>query len=315
MLPQEHTMPTHYSRMYAAPDDLQAMIELLVAVRPRSRVAEYPGIVDVQELLGLHDVRTNTRLWFNGKDHLVGWAFVDSFDNLRFEFDPQVEHDIENEIVAWGIECVQRKPRTTDEAVHVDASCAEDDQARINFFERHGFERQTSRVLHMARPLATPIAAPTLPPGFTIRSVTGIEEAQALAALHRGAFRTQHMTKERRLSIMTTPEYDPQLDLVAVAPDRELAAYCMVSISADENSRTGRNDGYTDPVATHARFQRMGLARALVLTGLGLLRERGMDTAKLSTSSENTAMQHTARSVGFEVESTTLWFSKPVKVS
>ena len=168
-------------------------------------------------------------------------------------------------------------------------------------------------MLHITRPLAAPVDPPTSPPGFTIRCVTGIEEADALAALHRAAFGTPHMTRERRLSMMTTPEYDPQGDLVAVAPDGELAAYCMVSISADENARTGRNDGYTDPIATHWRFQRKGLARALLLSGLRLLRERGMDTAKLSTSSKNAAMQHTARSIGFAIESTTLLFSKRIE--
>jgi ribosomal protein S18 acetylase RimI-like enzyme len=238
---------------------------------------------------------------------------VDSYNNLRFELDPRAEANIEDEVIAWGIVCVQRKPRPTNEALTVDASCVENDQARINFFERHGFKRQTSRVLHLARPLATPIASPTLPPGFAIHSVTSRKEADDLAALHRAAFGTPHMTTERRLVMMSTPEYDPQLDLVAVAPDGQLAAYCMVSISAEENSRTGRNDGYTDPVATHPQFRRMGLARALVLTGLNLLRERGMNTAKLSTSSENMAMQRVACSVGFEIESTTVWFSKPVE--
>ncbi len=58
-------MPTCHSRTYTGPHDLQAMIELLVAVRSPSRVAEYPGIVNVQELLGLPNVRANTRLWFN----------------------------------------------------------------------------------------------------------------------------------------------------------------------------------------------------------------------------------------------------------
>ncbi len=60
-------MPTYHSCTYAGPHDLQTMIDLLVAVRPPSRVAEYPGIVDVQELLGLPNVQANTRLWFRNE--------------------------------------------------------------------------------------------------------------------------------------------------------------------------------------------------------------------------------------------------------
>jgi hypothetical protein len=56
----EITMPTYHSRTYAAPHDLQLMINLLVRVHPAERVAEYPGIVDLQELLRLHDVQRHT---------------------------------------------------------------------------------------------------------------------------------------------------------------------------------------------------------------------------------------------------------------
>ena len=78
-----------------------------------------------------------------------------------------------------------------------------------------------------------------------------------------------------------------------------------------ERSRSD-NEGYTDPVATHPAFQRRGLARALLLTGLQLLKQRGVDTAVLSTWGENTAMQQTAKSVGFGVQSTTILFAKQV---
>jgi ribosomal protein S18 acetylase RimI-like enzyme len=121
------------------------------------------------------------------------------------------------------------------------------------------------------------------------------------------------MTTEERLSMMTTPEYDPSLDLVAVAPGGALAAYCMCYISAEENARTGRNNGCTDPVATHPRFQRLGLARALLLHGLRLLRARGMDFARLGTSSDNIAMQRAAQSVGFRLEFANVWFEKPLR--
>jgi hypothetical protein len=56
----------------------------------------------------------------------------------------------------------------------------------------------------------------------------------------------------------------------------------------------------------------MGLARALVLSGMRLLKERGMKSAHLGTSGENIAMQKTAQSVGFNLEYTNLWFSKEV---
>jgi ribosomal protein S18 acetylase RimI-like enzyme len=116
------------------------------------------------------------------------------------------------------------------------------------------------------------------------------------------------MTVEYRLAMMRVPDYEPELDLIAVAPDGRFAAFCVCHISREENALTGRNEGYTDPVGTHPAFQRQGLARALLLTGLHLLKQRGMDRAILGTWGENIAMQRTAASVGFRVESTTIFF-------
>jgi len=112
---------------------------------------------------------------------------------------------------------------------------------------------------------------------------------------------------------MDVPDYDPDLDLVAAAEDGPLAGYCFCYISYAENAQTGRLDGYTDPVAVHPDYQRRGLARAMLFAGLRLLQERGMHTARLSTSANNLAMQRAAESAGYQVESATIWYSMPVR--
>lgn len=304
-------MTTLTSRSYSGAADLHAMLDLLGVVKPAERRGNSPSEVDLRELLALTAVQNNTRLWFDADERLVGFAFVDHYANLCFEF---TEPGIEAEIVDWGVQCIRRDIEAEGEALTLDASCGEDNANCIALLERHGFIRQALRSLHLVRSLHEPIPAPQLPAGFSIRHVTGEHEVDALVALHRAAFGTENMTVEERLAMMRTPEYDAELDLVAVAPDGRLAAYCMVSISQEENARTGRNEGYTDPVATHPDFRRRGLARALLLMGLHTLKQRGMDTACLGTSGDNVAMQRTAEAVGFRVQSTTLWFSKPVSL-
>jgi ribosomal protein S18 acetylase RimI-like enzyme len=91
-----------------------------------------------------------------------------------------------------------------------------------------------------------------------------------------------------------------------------LAAYCLCTISQEENALTGNKVGYTDPIGAHPDFQRRGLSRALLLTGLRLLKERGMERAALSTWGGNIAMQKTAESVGFQGCGTTIFFEKEV---
>ncbi|MEW5871807.1 MAG: GNAT family N-acetyltransferase [Chloroflexota bacterium] len=301
------------SRLYAGEHDLQTLINLLLAVRPPQWVADPPGVVDLREILSLSETQADTRLWHTQDGKLVAFAIVDAYNNLIFELDPRAAGpEMEAEIVGWGETCIRRRMQASGEQITLDASCREDNPERLSFLERHGFERLSQCSLHYARPLGDVIPEPTLPPGFTIRPSGGVDEVEAWVALHRAAFGTDHMTVEERLAMLQAVEYELQTDLVVVAPDGRLAAYCMVQISQEENQRTGRNEGFTDPVACHPDYQKRGLGRALLLRGMHLLRERGIDTAVLATSSENAAMQALAASVGFEVTEARLWFAKPV---
>ena len=301
------------SRTYSGAKDLQSVLDLLVAVRPADRITDCPSIVDLREALALTKVQDNTRLWFDAKDQIVGFAFVDQYNNLRLEFDLQAAHpDTQSEMVSWGVECIKRAIQETGRSLTLGAGCRDDNVERIALLERHGFVMQEMRSLHMARSLNEPIPAPQVPEGFSVRHVTDQHAVETLVALHRAAFGTENMTVEERLAMMGVPEYDSELDLLAIAPDGRFAAYCMCSIRQEENERTGRNEGYTNTIGTHPDFRRRGLAQALLLAGLHKLKQRGMDVAVLGTSDDNTAMQRTARAVGFRVQSTTLWFSRPV---
>lgn len=301
------------SRTYAGAKDLQSMIDLLIAVRPAERITDYPSIVDLQEVLALTDIQKSTRLWFDSDDQSIGFAFVDHYYNLWFEFDQQTIHpDTQLEMINWGVACIQRAMRESGKSLTLDASCRDDDIDRIALLEQHGFVMQEIRSLNFTRSLDKPISAPQLPAGFSIRHVAGEQEIDAIVALHRAAFGTENMTVEERLSMMGLPEYEAELDLLIIAPNGRLAAYCTCSISQEENERTGRNEGYTDPVATHPDFQRQGLAQALLLAGCRKLQERGVKTAVLGTNNRNIGMQRAAKAVGFQVQSTKLWFEKPV---
>ena len=292
------------SRLYEGEKDLQIILDLLTEVRPAEHLNDYPVKVDIEENLASENVRANTRLWFDDGQP-VGWAYVDGFNNLRWEVDSQYEEVLGAEIVAWGEACIRKNP-TEGEIATLDASCRDDYAARISFLKQHGFRQTEETTIYMTRPLSEPIPEPKLPQGFIIRPIKGTDEAKAVASTHRAAFGTDYMTTENRLAIMDTSEYDPSLDLLVIVPGGTVAAYCTCSV----NDQT--KVGSTDPVATHPKYQRMGLARALLLTGMRLLKDRGMESAQLGTRGNNIAVQKTAESVGFTVEYRTIWFSKEV---
>lgn len=288
------------SRVYKSEEDFQIIIDLLIKHRHPEHIDNYPTEVDIEENMASETVRANTRLWLDDS-RPIGWAYVDDFNNLRWEFDRQYEELIGAEIIEWGESCIQKA-----NGAALDTGCREDYAERVSFLKRHGFQQTDDTSIVMVRNLSKPIPKPKLPQGFIIRPIAGVQEADKVASTHRAAFGTEYMTIEKRLAIMNSSKYDPSLDLVIVAPDGTIAAYCSCAVNETEKT------GDTDPVAVHPGYQRMGLARALLLRGMRLLKERGMKSAHLGTSGDNIAMQKTAASVGFTIEYKNIWFSKEV---
>ena len=310
------------------------MRDLLARLRPPERQHDYPSAVDLYELLCWPDQQQRTQLWFTADGQLAAFSMLDNFNNLLHEIDPACASlELEQAVVAWAEDCL-RRAAADDAPPALDASCQEADTARLEMLQRNGFAIQPLHTLRLRRSLDQPVPAPRLPSGFQITSAAALLDqpdvgnqpglAERIAALHRAAFGTEHMTVEERQIIMSAPGYDPALDLLAVAPDGRLAGYCTCGVETPLSNPLSQplpklstfggegTVGHTDPLAIHPDFQRMGLGRSLLLAGMRLLRERGMSEARLGTSSDNLAMQGTAMSVGFEVYETVVWLSKPV---
>jgi ribosomal protein S18 acetylase RimI-like enzyme len=300
------------SSLYTGPADLQAMIELTQTLRVHGQKV-YPIAADLYEELSEPETQAATRLWHNN-GALVGFAYVSQYQNLVDVFDKQVfTPTVEAEMMAWAVAATQQRNQTRGETLTLDASALDHDQPRLALLERHGFERAEEDSLLFARSLEGTLPEPRLPAGFSIRPMGGEAEVDAYVALHRAAFGTENMTVEYRRVIMSTPGYLPELDLVAVAPNGDLVAFCVCQIFPDDAPRaSGQHEGWTDPVGTHPRYQRLGLAKALIVTGMHRLKEHGMDTALLGTSSKNIPMQRAAESIGFRLTSRTLFFAKKV---
>jgi ribosomal protein S18 acetylase RimI-like enzyme len=304
-----------FDRAYAGQQDLQSMLDL-IREKPRDQVADFPGFIDLQEMLALPDIQAHTHIWVGPSDRLACFAILDmdtTSGNLTFEVAPDwKEKGLEDDVLAWAEDVLRQTNPVSSCTFLLETSSRSDNSACIVLLERLGFERQVVGAVHMERPLAGPIEKPQLRPGFIIRPIQGEAEAAAWVRLHRAAHGTEVMTTEYKLGMMRTPTYEPDMDLVVVAPDGTLAAYCVCFIDVEENGLTGRRVGYTDPIATHPDFQRRGLSKALILTGLSLLKERHMETACLGTSNDNIAMQRTAESVGFQITSETFRFGKTI---
>ena len=92
-------------------------------------------------------------------------------------------------------------------------------------------------------------------------------------------------------NVQRAPLYRRDLDLVAVAPDGELAAFGAVWF--DDVTRTAA----FEPVGTHPAHQRKGLGKALMAEGLRRAARLGATLATVGSYSEAAGVLHV--SAGF----------------
>jgi mycothiol synthase len=154
----------------------------------------------------------------------------------------------------------------------------------------------------------TPIAAYSLPAGFTIRPLMGrvASQVQAYVELHRAVFESRNMTVEWRTRTVSQPEYIADLDLVATAPDGRLAAFCIGWL--DRN--TEKASGQIEPLGVCAGLRHLGLGRAILSEGLSRLQLHGASQIYVETDKHRNAALELYESVGFRTLQDVLVYRK-----
>jgi mycothiol synthase len=302
-------------RPYSGLSDLAVMQDLLRTFP--DPFESYPTAADLPEMLDpvASENPSNTVLWEDASGELLGFAIVSQYNNLRFHFQPgSLTSHIERQMMDWAVARMNLRlsKQTERQPLTLDACARDDDAAKVALLERHGFAPTDVQTLYMVRSLHEPFPEPRLPDGFVLRPLAGESEVAAYVAAHRAAYGTSYMTVEERLAIMKQPSYLPELDLVAIAPDGTLAAFCVCSIDEKENESCGRQEGEIAIVGTQPAFRNQGLGQAMVLAGMHSLKEQGMDFATLGVSSANAVAVHVYQTVGFRVRFSKQWYSKAI---
>ncbi|MBI2780715.1 MAG: GNAT family N-acetyltransferase [Chloroflexi bacterium] len=146
---------------------------------------------------------------------------------------------------------------------------------------RYGFQ--------MRRPLDLPIPDVPMPAGLEVRPV---EPAQIRAIWEADSeafqdhFEPRAPTEAEFERFTADPDCDISLWLVAWDGD-EVAGSVLNGIYPHENAATGIEMGWLDHVSVRRQWRGRGLAKALIVRSLALLRERGMEMAVLGVDAEN----------------------------
>jgi len=130
---------------------------------------------------------------------------------------------------------------------------------------------------------------PPLPDGIEVRPATA-EQARQIWEADQDAFQDhwggwdQSDASFRRWT--ESPEFQPDIMVVAWDGD-EVAGAVLNAVYPEENAALGISRGWLDSVFTRRAWRRRGLARALIVRSLHLLRDRGLATAALGVDADN----------------------------
>ena len=162
------------------------------------------------------------------------------------------------------------------------------DELRQELVRRHGYRKDDWPEHQWRRDLDGAIPEARLAPGYTIRALgDGLELLERCYAsglgFHEGDIKAAVENRDDPTwyrNIQTAPLYRRDLDLVAVAPDGAIAAFCTIWF--DDVTRSA----YFEPVATVPAHQRRGLGKALLTEGLRRLQRMGAKRAFVGGYSE-----------------------------
>ncbi len=173
---------------------------------------------------------------------------------------------------------------------------AADDSTKGLFTER-GYIRSKFLAEHMRRRFfSTPIPDSAPKSGYTVRALGDESELSARSWLSWKVFHPDEPDEkyegwEWYKNVQRVPLYRRDLDIVAVAEDGELAAFCTVWF--DDVTRTS----VFEPVGTHPNHQKRGLGKAVMTEGLRRAERLGATLA--TVSSYSTGAHALYESMGF----------------
>jgi mycothiol synthase len=158
------------------------------------------------------------------------------------------------------------------------------DTLRQQILVRRGYAKEGWTEIQWRRQLDAPIPEVPLAAGYAIRALgDGLELLERCyasgLAFHEGDIRVAVENREDPVwyrNIQTAPSYRRDLDLVAVTPDGEIAAFCTIWF--DDVTRSA----IFEPVATVPFHQRRGLGKSIMTEGLRRLQRLGATLAFVS---------------------------------
>lgn len=200
-------------------------------------------------------------------------AHLQVHPGLRTSHRPSVPMgELEEEMLAVAEEHLHKPLPDGRRKLYVWAN--EHDALRQEILARRGYTRHDGPEYQRQLLLSEPIPDAPVPPGYTVRSLGDVDELPARSWLSWRAFHPDEPDEDYEgwewyLNVQQAPMYRRDLDIVAVASDGELAAFC--TLWYDDVTRTG----YFEPVGAEPAHHRRGLGKAVMCEAMRRIKRMG----------------------------------------
>ncbi len=240
-------------------------------------------------------------LWEDETGQPIGFAWLDAPDLVDVQIHPRLLQPapVLREMVAWAERALRQRAAdngtAAPSAVRVDIPVS--DGALSAALGELGF-RDTGRDLFvlLARELLDlddPVIRAV--PGVVVRDLAVVvgDDVDRRVVLEHAVWPSSRANAESYHQLRGQPVYRADLDLVALAPNGEFAAYCICWL--DPETRVGQ----FEPVGSSPHHRRQGYGAAVMTEGLRRLHTLGAVYATVGTGADNAAALRLYESLGF----------------
>jgi mycothiol synthase len=312
---------------YRGEADFESLAHLINTCDAVDKLEQGISIAELRDSYNSGDpekILKNICLWKDTDDRLIGYSQLRITEpsqliegNLHFIIHPNDRSDnLESQIFDWSKLRLQEVNTETGVPVKLCCDLHEHDRYRTTIIKQHGFTIDRY-FLRLERSLSESIPEAKFPNGFTLGFVNGERDAEAVVDLYNNSFidawNFHPLTVDdlkRRFDNKTNRR---ELDLVAVGSDGTLVTWFLANFSPSQNERNGRKEGWIEFLGTRRGFRKMGLGRAMLLSGLHQLKKIGLETARMCVDTENPSNAlNLYESVGFSKLSTIIHCSQDI---
>jgi GNAT superfamily N-acetyltransferase len=214
-----------------------------------------------------------TFLWETAEGQLVAVLHPIFHGELYMHVHPEFRSiELESEIFACAEQHLYMKDSAGRHVLY--ALADEDDDLRSEVLKTRGYTYRDKPVYRWRRDLEKPLPEVNIAPGYKIRSMGGAAKFDARAWASWRAFHPDETDDgftggDWYTNLQSAPLYRRDLDIVAEAPNGEIAAFCTIFYDDDTRSAV------CVLVGTAPEHQRRGLGKAVINEGLRRLQRMG----------------------------------------